>query len=72
MEISLPSWHSSNAGSFQAVVQKFSPNQGLRDIIVLELKEESGLGGSGRGERFGCCERIKKEGEEGNLLGKWR
>lgn len=38
----------------------------------MELKEESSLGGGGRGERFSCGEGIEEEGEEGNFLGKWR
>ena len=61
VEVSLSGRYTGDARTLQTIVQKFSTNQGLGDVIILKLQEQAGLGGGGSGEGLSGCKRVEEK-----------
>lgn len=65
MEAALASRHRRDTASLQSVVDDLTTNQGGVNggrAVVLKLEEQTRLGGSRRGHRFGGCQGIEDKG----------
>ena len=61
VEVSLSGRYTGDARTLQTIVQKLSTNEGLGDVIILKLQEQTGLGCGGSGEGFSGCKRVKEK-----------
>ena len=61
VEVPLSGRHTGDTGTLQTVIQEFSTNKCLGDVIILKLQEQAGLGCGGGGEGFGRCKGVEEK-----------